>query len=301
MVWIEPGGEARVHVLAEDHAPQQAPATDRLPDEPRGDDRHDQRRRRHPLAPARPPARPPAAPPRKRQDADERQEQRRHELGHEADREPRSNRQAVATRPLDPPREMEDAAAVGGHRRGLHVVAAEAVVEEHRPDGDQDGGRAKAARNAAQATPEQVDVEEHDGAEQGVDRAHAGLVPREHADPHQPRDGPELQGRFLEEGVVERDRAGRDPVAGVEHAIDGVGVDGLVVLQVGSAEAHPERDAADDDHGDRACDERPACRRCGWTRNASAEERMSECGQPTRRPVQSTAWCSAARSIARCA
>jgi hypothetical protein len=45
-------------------------------------------------------------------------------------------------------------------------------------------------------------------------------------------DDPELQRRLLEERPVARDEARRQPVAGLEDPVNGVGIDGFVVAEV---------------------------------------------------------------------
>ena len=139
---------------------------------------------------------------------------------------------------------MKDAAAVGQHDRGFHVVAAQSVLHDERTMNEQRQDGDKTADRAAQAPADCEDIEERDDAEGRVPEPQTELVVRKHAQANGQRDDPELERRLLEERLRLGGAAlGREPVAVLEDSLDGVGVDGLVVTEIRPAEPDKQRPA----------------------------------------------------------
>ena len=112
--------------------------------------------------------------------------------------------------------------------------------EQHHPD--------CTAHRTGQQTANRKHIEKRHAAEQGVPEPQSELVVRQHAGADWRGDDPELQRRFFEEDSGFAGAAlGLQPLTDFEDSIDGEGINGLVGLEIETAQADEQRQAEKDE------------------------------------------------------
>ena len=129
--------------------------------------------------------------------------------------------------------------------RRFHVVAAEAVVEEQRRVYEEHQHRDGAADRTDEARRRSGRRRRTPAAEERIPEAQAELVVRQQAQLDGRRDDPELERRLFEKRhvVLVGLLFGSSQSPDLEDAVDGEGVDRLVVLEIAAAETEEEREA----------------------------------------------------------
>ena len=130
--------------------------------------------------------------------------------------------------------------------------------------GEEQEHSGKAAHRIDKSSPDQEDVDEGDGAKEGVPKAKPELVVGKETDLDRERDRPEFKRWFFDiharfrisARMGRRNEVERQPVSVFEHPIDDVGIDRLVALQIVRAQLEEQRKSEQQRNGNDTSDGR---------------------------------------------
>jgi hypothetical protein len=139
---------------------------------------------------------------------------------------------------------VENSTAVREYKCRLHVVTAQAVVEQQCFDREEHEHRDDSTQRPRQPSTEPEDIHEGDRPKQCIKKAEAVLIVRQETRADRAGEYPQLQRRLLEEPRVKSNASRCEPIAGLEHPVDGIRVNRFITLQIPFAERNEQRGTA---------------------------------------------------------